>query len=117
MGLVMNVEKKLNLAEALALAVIRGDLVAAYALADMLIEQKNTEGGTPMQKAAREIRASKGQVAQTYEVYSSKEFRAFCEKFGIAYDLGTVNITIHLPLDGLMSVVQEYRTHNMPQGP
>jgi hypothetical protein len=46
----------------------------------------------------------------SYGVYASEEFQAFCERFGIAWGLHTKSITITLPAEGIMTVVQEYHT-------
>lgn len=43
-----------------------------------------------------------------YEVYSSPEFRALCDRFGIAFDLRTVDITLKLTEDHF-TVTQTYR--------
>lgn len=101
--------QKQTLAEAMALAVIRGDMVAAYALADMLIMEKNAGDGGVAAQAASVIRGWPIAHIAGYDVYNSPEFEAFARKFGIAWDLNTVNMTIHLPADGPMSVIQEYR--------
>jgi hypothetical protein len=43
-----------------------------------------------------------------YEVYQSDEFQALCRKFGIVYDIATMDITIHLKMDEFF-VTQTYR--------
>lgn len=48
------------------------------------------------------------QVVTSFDVYKSPEFRTFCERFGIAWELGTVDLTIELPCKGLMTVTQKY---------
>lgn len=50
----------------------------------------------------------KGQPVDTHEVYRSPEFRAFCERFGIAWSLLTRDMVIRLPDEGLMIVEQTY---------
>lgn len=42
-------------------------------------------------------------------VYRSPEFRALCEKFGIAWGLRTHTLVLRLPRDGVMTVEQEYQ--------
>lgn len=43
------------------------------------------------------------------DVYHSPEFKAFCERFGIAHGLPTTTVTIKISTEE-MTVAQEYRT-------
>lgn len=43
------------------------------------------------------------------EVYHSPEFKAFCARFGIAWGMPTMDLTIRLPFEGSMEVTQTYR--------
>lgn len=105
----------MTLAEEMALAVLRGDLVAASALADKLLEDRDS-GVDAMAKAARALK-EKRTVHQSHEVYLSPEFEAFCKRFGILWDLRTVNMTIELPVGEAMVIKQTYRgTDNVGAG-
>jgi hypothetical protein len=46
--------------------------------------------------------------AQGNKVYYSPEFRAFAEKFGIVWDIGTVELNIHLTVDEMV-ITQTYK--------
>lgn len=58
-----------------------------------------------------------GNVYLSNEVYTSPEFKAFCERFGIAWELRTRDMTIFLPFDGAMTVTQEYQVGPRDQLP
>lgn len=47
-------------------------------------------------------------TTSSYDVYRSPEFVAFCRRFGIAHELGTRDLTIRLPFEGVLTVVHEY---------
>lgn len=98
----------MTLAESMAMAVLKGDMAAAYALAAKLIEQRESPS-TPMEEAAKLIYERGNRVVHSSHVYMSEEFQGFCRRFGIAWDIRTVAMTITLPADGLMSVDQSYR--------
>lgn len=97
----------MTLLEATAIAVLKGDLGAAMALVDQLNELR--EGMTHDEKMRAMRAAGRPHTSWSGEVYGSPEFRAFCERWGIAWDAYTVQITIHLPADGPMSVIHEHR--------
>ena len=42
------------------------------------------------------------------EVYNWPEFIAFAKRLGIPWELPTVDITITLPLDGLVRIAHDY---------
>jgi hypothetical protein len=86
-------ERARNLGEEMALAVLRGDRVAAYALADLLLEER-TAGREGMAKAAKALRESYEGAHDGYSVYFWPEFQAFCKRAGILHDLRTVHMTI-----------------------
>ena len=98
--------REMNLAEAMALAVLRGDMVAAYALADQLLEQRQNPDSS--QKKAAAIREQGNQGVQSYMVYHSPEFQALCKRFGILHDLPTIDLKIELPVEGVMKVTHYY---------
>lgn len=44
-----------------------------------------------------------------HDVYHWPEFRALCERLGIAWELRTTHLVIEVPCDGLVTVRHEYR--------
>ena len=85
-----------TLAENMSLAVLKGDLVAAYALADLL-QERAAAGPGKLAEAARAQRAKQHRVAADgYEVYQWPEFKAFCRRAGIAWDLNTVDMEFRI---------------------
>lgn len=97
----------MTLAEAMAMAVIRGERVAAYALADKLIEERNNPENIQQQAAALHQETHRRPV-DGYEVYSWPEFLAFCKRAGILWDLHTREITFTLREGELLVIKQEY---------
>lgn len=101
-----------TLGEEMAVAVLRGDMAAAYALADMLIEEREA-GGSPMAKATqgqhKHPTASDG-----YAVYRWPEFQAFCKRAGICYDLKTVDMTITIREGLPLSIEHKYYGTDVP---
>jgi very-short-patch-repair endonuclease len=83
--------KQRTLAEEMALVILRGDTVAAYALADALLEERDGKV-TKMAKAAEALR-QEPLASDGYEVYRWPEFRAFCDRAGILWDLRTISMT------------------------
>jgi hypothetical protein len=95
----------LTLGEALALAVLKGDKVAAYALADSLLEER-ARGGTPLDEGYLES----GRPGPTgYEVYHWPEFRAFAKRLGILWSVYTNEISLRLNVDEPVEINQSYR--------
>jgi len=96
-----------TLAEALAIATLRGDLVAAYALADRLLEER-AEGAMPEARAAQ-LRQETGRVQVLGEVvWMWPEFQAFIHRLGVAASLSTMALTIQLTLGEPVLITQEY---------
>jgi hypothetical protein len=96
----------LTVAESMALAVLKGDKAAAYSLADKLLEELHTDPSEVQQRLA-ELRHKPPVVG--YEVWACPEFQAFCRRFGIHWDLLTIEMVITLEADGLVMVQQKYR--------
>lgn len=95
----------MTLAESMALAVLKGDMVAAYALADKLQEERD-EGFEKMAQAAA---ATRDQIfADGFAVYQWPEFQAFCKRAGILWDLHTQSISFTLEEGSAMVVEQSY---------
>jgi hypothetical protein len=96
----------------MALAVIRGDRAAAYALADKLVQESQE---TQLGRALRERAVRDAPVAGGgYALYSWPEFQAFCRRLGVLWDLRTVKITLHLGEGEAVRVVQEYMGSDVP---
>lgn len=52
----------------------------------------------------------------SHEVYRSDEFKAFCQRFGIAWELGTTELVIYIPNEGTLEVLQNYRPMSIRPG-
>lgn len=65
-----------TLVEAMAIAVLRGDRAAAYALADKLIEEREEDQRPPMEK-------SPGRHVNSLAVFRWPEFLAFLQRLGV----------------------------------
>ena len=50
----------------------------------------------------------KSQTPLSYEVYQWPEFRAFCKRLGLAWELGTLDLNIDMPFDGVVKIRQSY---------
>src|SRR5215831_410332 len=99
-----------TLAENMALAVLKGDLVAAYALADLL-QERAAAGPGKLAEAARVLREKKHKVCvDGYEVYQWPEFKAFCRRAGIAWDLNTVDMEFRIVEGEFVIVNHRYYT-------
>lgn len=101
----------MTLGEALAIAVLRGDHVAAYALADKLIEQRD-EGADALAMAAKSLREETQIAHDGYSVYRWPEFEAFCKRAGILWDLRTISMTITIEEGGMLAVDHKYAGSN-----
>lgn len=94
----------MTLAEAMALAVLRGDEAAALALADRLIEGRLDTPG------ARERLASgpRRNPVSALEVFGWPEFRALALRLGIQHRLPTTSLTIDLDVGGSVRVTHRH---------
>ncbi len=102
----------LTVGEAMAIVVLKGDKVAAYVLADKLIEESVE---TQKSRAIREAATREHPIAfDGYEVYSWPEFQAFAKRLGLMWDLRTVNLTITINEGEAVSIKQEYRGSDIP---
>lgn len=102
----MKEQRLRTLGEEMAVAVLRGDMVAAYTLADMLQEERDS-GGSPMAKASKGMH-NNPTASDGYRVYHWPEFRAFCKRAGICIDLKTVDIIITIKEGSPLQVEQRY---------
>lgn len=96
----------MTLAESMAMAVIKGDIAAAYALADLLQEQR--EHPDSMAEQASAVHGESSRVTDGYQVYQWPEFRAFAKRLGFAWDLYTVDATIIVKEGEMVRIVQNY---------
>lgn len=104
----------MNLAEQMAMAVIKGDRVAAYALADLLLEER-ANPSTMEQEAAR-IHNENRPAVDGYEVYRWPEFRAFAARLGFVWDLYTTDVTIRLAEGEAVIISHNYQGRAGPGG-
>src|SRR4051812_15287190 len=98
----------------MAMAVLKGDRAAAYALADSLLEERE-RGDTPLAQGYRE-RIRQHHMGE-FEFYALPEFRALCQRVGILWDLNTVAMTITIAEGGLVTVNQTYRAVDLGPAP
>jgi hypothetical protein len=98
----------MNLAEALAVAVLKGDTAAAYALVDRLQEQRADD---PCQKSI-DARGEGAAPVMALDVYHWPEFMALCKRLGVLWGASTEEITIHLPIRGIVKVDHKYQGVN-----
>lgn len=84
----------LTLKEEMAMAVLKGDDGAAYALADELIRELQ-EGDASRTAVAEALRLGP-HCDDSYNVYHWPEFQAFAKRLGILWDLRTIDLTIKL---------------------
>lgn len=101
----------ITVAESLAIAVMRGDITAAYALADRLIEERD-DGLSKMGQIAAEM--AQHPVALAGDVWRWPEFRAFCNRAGILIRLRTTGLTIDLDIGKPMRVTHRHIAANGP---
>lgn len=90
-----------NLAEAMALAILRGDMTAADAYADKYLEER---GKKPMPWDGVSRISTSGSVVDGYTVYRWPEFVAFANRMGFKWDLNCRSITIHIPHDDVVTI-------------
>jgi hypothetical protein len=52
-----------------------------------------------------------------FDVYHWPEFKAFAERLGIEYELLTTNVTITIPVEGVVVIAHDYhgRDRHLPQ--
>lgn len=103
----------MTLAESMAIAVLKGDLLAAYALVDLLLEQRANPRS--MLEQAAETHSLRLPTADSYVVFAWPEFRALCDRLGVAIDLRTRSLTIRLAMDKPVVVEQDYLGTDLSQ--
>lgn len=94
----------MTLEQELALAVLKGDMTAARALADRIIEVDTTPLET--MEALKESRRVPG---LGMEVYHWPEFLALCKRLGVAWQLPTTSIVLTIREGEAVGVYHEYR--------
>jgi hypothetical protein len=68
------------------------------------------EKGTKSEVAlAQTVHVRKRFPALGHDVYHWPEFKAFATRLGIPWDLGTVFVTIELPLEGPVMITHKYQ--------
>jgi hypothetical protein len=105
----------MTLAEAMAMAVLKGDLTAAYALADKLLEQRANPANL-VEEAARLRHEQPFSLLDGYAVYHWPEFKAFAKRMGFLYDLATVDVTIRLKEGEAVIIQHTYAGHDTTGG-
>jgi hypothetical protein len=101
--------KQMTLAESMALAVLKGDISAAYSLAEDLLRQRD-RGDTPLDQGYREMVLEGAPTPPLgFDVYHWPEFVAFARRLGLLWELGTYDTTITIPAEGTVKIEQSYR--------
>lgn len=99
-------------AQALAIAVLKGDLGAAYALADRLQEEANDNQEL---NAIREAATRGGGTAYDgHAVYHWPEFQAFAQRLGLMWNLRTIDVSIHIREGELVTIEHRYAGSDVP---
>lgn len=93
-----------TLAQALAIAVLKEDDVAAYALIDKMLEERERS----LHQQSLDQLKTQATSAHSQDVYRSPEFQAFAKRLGILWGLHTLSLTIELPVEGMVKVTQSY---------
>lgn len=101
----------MTLQQQLALAVLKDDgpgaYLAALALADQVLE--NNRLSYEEQEAIRDAHRRETAPASGYDVYRWPEFRAFCKRLGIPWELPTYDIVITIPHEGMVRIDHSYQ--------
>lgn len=97
-----------TLAEAMAIAVLKGDMAAACALADKLIEERQQV--RPEFTQHPEL----GRPVSGYEVYRWPEFIAFAGRLGFKWDLATTRVVITIAHDEMVCIDHTYQGRELP---
>lgn len=95
----------MTLAESMAIAVLKGDMTAALALADQLIEER---GGIKAEIEKHTGQWSRESAHAGRVVYNWPEFRAFAERLGVMWHLRTVEVIITMRPDEPVHVNHTY---------
>jgi hypothetical protein len=107
----MNIEQ-LTIAEHMALAVLRGDMSAAYSLADKLVEEMNQPPFAAQVEAARILRERSTGANDGYDFYRWPEFHALCRRMGVNLQLDTIDMTITIKEGHMVVVDHTYRARD-----
>ena len=103
-----------TIAESLAIAVLKGDMTAAYVLADKLIEQSEE---TQQSRAIKEAATRQHRTANDgFSVYRWPEFEAFAKRLGFMWDLRTIDVTIKIHRGEMVVIDQTYAGSDIPSG-
>src|SRR5687767_4310055 len=98
--------------EEMAMAVLKGDVAAADALADKWVEERSQ---TRTSRAAAEAETRTHPVpADGHQVYQWPEFRAFAARLGFMWDLRTVSVIIRITEGKMVVVDHQYAGSDVP---
>lgn len=107
-------ERLKTLAEAMAIAVLRGEMDAALALADKLTEERDQ--GTANERIIKNYRSQNARLAADgYAVYQWPEFRAFALRLGVMVDHNTWEISFAIREGEVVEVNHRYVGFDAPQ--
>lgn len=102
-----------TLLEALAIACLKGDLTAGYAIVDRLIEMRDN----PDWDRARQIREKRICHPEQDRVYHWPEFQAFAKRLGILWHLGTTTLIIKFAPFKAVEVTHSYLAADQGEQP
>jgi hypothetical protein len=103
-----------TIAESMAIAVLKGDYVAAYALADRLIEESHDDQN---KRALREIGVREQSIADDgFSVCQWPEFRAFARRLGFMYNLHAIGAVITIKSGEMVTIQHSYAGSDIPPG-
>lgn len=90
---------------ALAMAIIRGDRTAARALADLIIEEDRLS--YEQRESLKSEHRQNSTAILGFALWGVPEFRALLRVLGVSWEAATINMTIHVPMDGVVRVTQQ----------
>jgi hypothetical protein len=98
----------LTMEESLALAVLQGDKVAAYALVDRLIEERG-RGGKLAEATLAALHPNPPGFPLGRDVYHWPEFKAFCRRLGLVWEIYTMGLVIRMGSESQVEIEHYYR--------
>lgn len=104
----------MTVAHSLAVAVLKGDMVAALALCDK-VKEEATHNQQSFADLCEESFQSAADADDGYTVYSWPEFRAFCKRAGFMWNLRTRGVTFRVFEGEPVVFTHEYIGTDLPE--
>lgn len=102
----------MTVAHALAIAVLKGDMIAALALADKVREEATDTQQTLVDRCEEVFQSPV--AADGFNVYTWPEFQAFCKRAGFMWNLRTRDVVITIKEGHLLLFNHEYVGTDLP---